>query len=134
MHQKVQNESFTRLNFTYFAKNIFSRHLNHCLLFKENSLKRQSYEIFDLQFFSSFKPAWTTDQWVKIFSFWVSFLPRYQNFSDLHYKVKGKKRFSTVFSKTDALVTSSKLALFSQFWKNEFIISHFVRLVPVQKF
>ena len=32
-------------------------------------LKRQYNEIFDLQFFfSSFEPAWATDQWVQIFS------------------------------------------------------------------
>ena len=31
------------------------------------SLKGQSNDIFDLQFFSSFEPALATDQWVKIF-------------------------------------------------------------------
>ena len=38
-------------------------------LFKNKlfTLKGQSNEIFDLQFFSSFKPAWATDQWSKIF-------------------------------------------------------------------
>ena len=30
-------------------------------------LKGQSNEISDLQFFSSFEPAWANDQWVKIF-------------------------------------------------------------------
>ena len=48
-------------------------------LFLENQLKTsepeclkgQSNEIFDLQFFSSFKPALATDQWVKIFSILV---------------------------------------------------------------
>ena len=44
-------------------------------------LKGQSNEIFDPQFFSSFEPTWATDQWVKIVSFLVSFLPRYSNFS-----------------------------------------------------
>ena len=44
-------------------------------------LKGQSNEIFDPQLFSSFKPAWATDQWVKIVSFLVSFSPRYSNFS-----------------------------------------------------
>ena len=43
-------------------------------------LKGQSNEIFDTQFFSSFEPAWATDQWVKIVLFLVSFSPRYSNF------------------------------------------------------
>ena len=34
-------------------------------------LKGQSNEIFDLQFFSTFEPAWITDQWLKIFSILV---------------------------------------------------------------
>ena len=38
-----------------------------------SSLKGQSNEIFDRQFISSFKPAWATDEWVKIFSTSVSF-------------------------------------------------------------
>ena len=46
------------------------------------SLKGQSNEIFDLQFFSTFEPAWATDQWVKIFSILVQFLPSYSNFSE----------------------------------------------------
>ena len=29
-------------------------------------LKGQSNEIFDLQYFSTFEPAWATDYWVKI--------------------------------------------------------------------
>ena len=33
---------------------------------KISRLKRQSNEIFDLHFVSSFEPAWATDQWVKI--------------------------------------------------------------------
>ena len=44
------------------------------ILFK---LKKQSNEIFDLKFFSSFEPAWATDQWVKIL---VKFSPSYSNF------------------------------------------------------
>ena len=44
-------------------------------------LKEQSNEIFDPQFFSSFELVWATDQWVKIFSNLVSFLPRYSKFS-----------------------------------------------------
>ena len=44
-------------------------------------LKGQSNEIFDLLFFSSFQPAWATDQWVKIFSYLVLFSPRYSNFN-----------------------------------------------------
>ena len=44
---------------------VISQHFN---LNKFSSLKGQSNEIFHLQFFSSFEPALTTDQWVKIFS------------------------------------------------------------------
>ena len=44
-------------------------------------LKGQSSKIFDLQFFSSFEPAWATDQWVKTVSFLVSFSSRYSNLS-----------------------------------------------------
>ena len=43
-------------------------------------LKGQSNEIFEPQFFSSFEPAWATDQCIKIVSFLVSFSPRYSNF------------------------------------------------------
>ena len=43
-------------------------------------MQGQSNEIFDPQFFSSFKPAWATDQWVKIVQFLVLFSPRYSNF------------------------------------------------------
>ena len=43
-------------------------------------LKGQSSKIFDLQFFSSFGPAWVTDQWVKVFSILVKFSLRYSNF------------------------------------------------------
>ena len=46
-------------------------------------LKGQSNEIFDPQFLSSFEPAWAFDQWVKIFSFLVSFSPRYSSFSEV---------------------------------------------------
>ena len=45
------------------------------------SLKGQSNEIFDLQFFSPFEPAWSTDQWVKIFLIVVWFSLTYSNFS-----------------------------------------------------
>ena len=44
-------------------------------------LKGQSNEIFDLQFFSPFEPAWAPDQCVKIFSIFVWFSLRYSNFS-----------------------------------------------------
>ena len=44
-------------------------------------LKVQSNEIFDPQFFSSFKLAWATDQRVKIFLNLISFSPRYSKFS-----------------------------------------------------
>ena len=44
-------------------------------------LKGQSNEIFDPQYFSSFEPAWATDQWVKTVWFLVSFSPRYSYFS-----------------------------------------------------
>ena len=47
-----------------------------------NLLKGQSNEIFDLQFISSIKPAWATDQWVQILSNLVKFSPRYSNFSE----------------------------------------------------
>ena len=43
-------------------------------------LKGQSNDIFDLQFFSSFKPALATDQWVKIFSNLVKNSQSYSNF------------------------------------------------------
>ena len=45
-----------------------------------NATPEQSKEIFDLQFFSSFKPALATDQWVKIFSNLVKNLQSYSNF------------------------------------------------------
>ena len=47
------------------------------------SLKGQSNEIFDPQFFSSFEPAWPTDQWVKIVLFLVSFSLRYSYFFEV---------------------------------------------------
>ena len=59
-----------------------------------NQLKGQSNEIFDPQFFSSFEPAWATDQWVKIFSILVSFSPRYS------YLSESPRRLITKFSKT----------------------------------
>ena len=60
-----------RLRITYVESN--------CTL-DQSSLKGQSNEIFDLQFFSSIEPAWATDQWVKIFSNLVRFLLSYSNF------------------------------------------------------
>ena len=48
-------------------------------------LKGQYNEIFNRQFFSSFEPAWATDQWSKIVSFLVSFSPRFRN---LVYKIR----------------------------------------------
>ena len=47
------------------------------LLILNIRLKGQSNEIIDLQFFSSFELAWTTDQWVKIFSILVKISPSY---------------------------------------------------------
>ena len=44
-------------------------------------LKGQSNEILYPQFFSSFEQACATDQWVKMFSFLVSFSPRYSYFN-----------------------------------------------------
>ena len=43
--------------------------------------KGQSNEIFDLQIFSSFKPAWATGQWFKLFSIFVKISMSYSNFS-----------------------------------------------------
>ena len=43
-------------------------------------LKGQSNEIFGHQFFSSFEPAWATDQWVKIFSILNEISRIYSNF------------------------------------------------------
>ena len=51
------------------------------------ALKGQSNEIFDLQFFSSFEPAWATDQWVKIFSILVKFSPSYSNFYESPWEI-----------------------------------------------
>ena len=47
----------------------------------QHLLKGQSNQNFDLQFFSSFEPAWATDQWVKTVSFLISFSSRYSYFS-----------------------------------------------------
>ena len=44
-------------------------------------LKGKSNEILYPQFFSSFDSVGATDQWYKIFSFLVSFSPRYSHFS-----------------------------------------------------
>ena len=62
------------------------------------ALKGQSNEIFDLQCFSSFEPAWVTDQWVKIFSIYVKISLSYTIFSiekiDSHsIKLRGVKIF-----------------------------------------
>ena len=43
-------------------------------------LKGQSNEIFELQFVSSFKPAWASDQWVKLFLILVKIFQRYLHF------------------------------------------------------
>ena len=76
--------------------------------FLHQCLKGQSNEIFDLLFFSSFQPAWGTDQWVKIFSYLVSFSPRYSNFNcektdspgyDTPQGVKKKFNLRTVLQK-----------------------------------
>ena len=66
--------------------------------------KRQSNEIFYLQFFSSFKPAWATDQWVKIFSYLVSFSPRYSIFNcektdSPGYDTTGSKRKNSILER-----------------------------------
>ena len=71
MYKKV------KLICTVHKKWLRSYTLVHCTV----HLKGQSNEIFDLLFFSSFKPVWPTDQWVKIFSFQVSFSPKYSYFS-----------------------------------------------------
>ena len=42
----------------------------------------QSNEIFDPHFFSSFEPAWATDQWVNTFSILVKILLCYSNFTE----------------------------------------------------
>ena len=60
------------------------RGIKHCITYHCNTtqiLKRQSNEIFDLQFFSSSEPASATGHWVKIFSNLVSFSPKYSYFS-----------------------------------------------------
>ena len=44
------------------------------------TLKGQSNEIFDLQLFSSFEPAWATEQWLKIFSILIKISLSYLNF------------------------------------------------------
>ena len=48
----------------------------HTSLYNSSTLKGQSNEIFDPKFFSSFKSV-SFNQWVKIFSNSVLFLPRY---------------------------------------------------------
>ena len=56
--------------------------------------------------FSSFQPAWATDQWVKIFSYLVLFSPRYSNFNCEKTDSPGydtprsqKKKFNLSFAK-----------------------------------
>ena len=56
-----------------------------CLL----GLNGQSNKIFDCQFFSSFKPAWATDQWVYIFSILVKILPSVEKTDPLGYHTLG---------------------------------------------
>ena len=53
----------------YFNLTAFTTHL----------LKGQSNEIFDLQSFHHSKPAWATDQWVKIFSMLIKISLSYLN-------------------------------------------------------
>ena len=57
-------------------------------------LKGQYNEIFNLQFFSSFKPAGATDHWDWIFSFLVEISLRYKIFSVK--KSGGRKSLWTV--------------------------------------
>ena len=60
-------------------------------------LKEQFNETFEPQFFSSFELAWVTDQWVKIFSKFVSFSPRYSNFYEaLHSIILRRVKLCTV--------------------------------------
>ena len=47
----------------------------------DHFLKGKSNQIFDSQFFSSFKPAWATDQWISIFTILVQISSSYSNFS-----------------------------------------------------
>ena len=47
---------------------------------KNLALKGVCHEIFDLQFFSLFKPIWTPDKQAKIFSNSATISPRYSNF------------------------------------------------------
>ena len=62
-----------------------------------NFLKGQFNETFEPQFFSSFELAWVTDQWVKIFSEFVSFSPRYSNFYEaLHSIILRRVKLCTV--------------------------------------
>ena len=56
---------------------------------KEQKLKGQSNEIFDLLFFSSLEPALATDQWVKIFSILVKNLQSYSNFKSKNLTPRG---------------------------------------------
>ena len=50
------------------------------IFWKHNLLKGVCHEIFDLQFFSWFKPIWAPDKQAKVFSNSVSISPRYSNF------------------------------------------------------
>ena len=58
---------------------IHSNHLQGSLVSRDYFFKGQSNEIFDPQYFSSFEPAWATDQWVKYFRIWFSFRREIQN-------------------------------------------------------
>ena len=55
------------------VKTIQFIHSNHLQGSRDYFFKGQSNEIFDPQYFSSFEPAWATDQWVKYFRIWFSF-------------------------------------------------------------
>ena len=60
---------------------IHSNHLQGSLVSRDYFFKGQSNEIFDPQYFSSFEPAWATDQWVKQVSILLTFSQSYSNFS-----------------------------------------------------
>ena len=52
----------------------------YAILVRLHLQKWQSNEIFDLKFFSSFKPTWVKGQRIKIFSILIQISPRYLNF------------------------------------------------------
>ena len=53
-----QDGTYTRVYVYQYFKTTMQNHLGYV------SLKGQCHEILDWQFFSSFKPAWATDQWL----------------------------------------------------------------------